>query len=230
MPQKHLEGLLNRNSSVGPPPPVSSSGGLGRGPRICISIRLPGDTDAAGWGPVWENFCVEDGKFQESWDLGWRSQLFEFTTSCRVRIPQAHTALARKRGRQEQEIPPTHTPGYSSPWWQGRDPGIKQILDLLAWDQFPILLPWLTSYLRLWRTSGGVGQLSKGSWAEGGGEEAASWEEEIRRPVDEHESRRTAKGTFSLLLLEIPLMPLILQPLFWDFEQPSNHTHHQTWN
>ena len=38
---------------------LSDSVGLGWGPRICISNRFPGDTDAAGPGPQLENHCLD---------------------------------------------------------------------------------------------------------------------------------------------------------------------------
>ena len=48
LPQAHGEGLL-KHGLMDLTPRVSESADLGRGLRFCISNKVPGDTDDAGW-------------------------------------------------------------------------------------------------------------------------------------------------------------------------------------
>lgn len=50
------EGLV-KTEILGPTPRVSDSEGLERDLRMSISHRFPGDADAAGLGPHFENHC-----------------------------------------------------------------------------------------------------------------------------------------------------------------------------
>ena len=97
-------------------------------------------------------------------------------------FPGSHSSCEeRKRGgggvyqEQDSHLGDPHATRTRSPQLQGRDPRNKQVLYLLAWKQFVILLPWVTPpHQRLWRTIGpwGVGlqregELGWGWWAEG---------------------------------------------------------------
>lgn len=55
----HLEPLVQATRS--------SRSGLGL--RICISLKLQGDADAAGMGPQFENYCFRESEQQRKLDV-----------------------------------------------------------------------------------------------------------------------------------------------------------------